>query len=61
MAIENVQRAVSELERAINDGDHNCDVHVEDLGDAKEVSFYIDDATDGDAEPAATLIITPLR
>ena len=59
MSQESVERAVKELETAINNGEHNCDVHVEDLGDMKEVSFYLYEPADGDAEPIATLTITP--
>ena len=59
MPIEDVKRAVSELEKAINFGEHTCDVHVEDVGDAKEVSFYLDDAIETGGDPTATLTITP--
>ena len=39
MAVEDVEQAIKALENAINGGEHNCDVHVEALGDeGKEVS-----------------------
>ena len=56
---ERIKRAIEEVQRLIDTGEHNCDVHVEDLGDMKEVSFYID--TDSlDSESTATLNITPM-
>ena len=56
MAIERVKRAIIELEKAINDGEHLCDVHIEHLGDMKEVSFYLDWENE---EPIATLTVVP--
>ena len=56
MSKERVQSAIRELEQAINDGEHNCDVEVEHLGDAKEVNFYLD--ADQDA-PVGSITVTP--
>ena len=56
MPRERVERAIRELEAAINDGEHQCDVHVEHLGDMKEVSFYLD-GEEGEAVGAFT--VTP--
>ena len=56
---EAVKIAVENLERALNDGEHNCDIHIEDVGDMKEVSFYVDSECD-EAEPTAVLHIVPL-
>lgn len=58
MAKELVERAIKELELAINNGEHNCDVHVEDLGDSKEVSFFLDESAE-DGEPVASITIVP--
>ena len=55
MAKEIVTRAVKELEDALNRDKHNCDIWIENVGDSKEVAFYID----GDEEPVATLLIVP--
>lgn len=53
MAKESVEMAIKALERAINEGEHTCNVHVEHLGDAQEVSF----ALDGEEEPVATFTV----
>ena len=59
MAYETVKKAIEELKRAINEGEHNCDVQTEDLGDMKEVMFFLDtDPADG--EPVATITVTPV-
>ena len=60
MSANRVEQLVGDLQRAIDDGEHNCDVHVEDLGDMKEVSFYVDTSAWGEDEPAATLSVAPL-
>ena len=39
MAKELVKTAIEQLEKAINEGEHNCDVFVERLGEMKEVCF----------------------
>ena len=59
MSVDRVQRLVGDLQRALDDGEHNCDVFVEDLGDMKEVSFYVDTSAFGEDEPVATLSIAP--
>ena len=56
MAREIVVAAIKQLEKAINDGEHNCDVYVEDLGESKEVCFYLDNDDD---EPAAVIVVIP--
>ena len=56
MSKESVARAIQELEKTINEGEHNADVHVEGLGEMKEVSFYLDDE---DEEPVGTITVTP--
>ena len=59
MAYERVKNAIEELERAINQGEHNCDIQTEDLGGMKEVMFFLDtDPMDG--VPVATITITPV-
>ena len=59
MAYERVKNAIEELERAINQGEHNCDIQTEDLGDMKEVMFFLDtDPMDGVL--VATITITPV-
>ena len=59
MAYERVKNAIEELERAINQGEHNCDIQTEDLGDMKEVMFFLDtDPMDG--VPVATITTTPV-
>lgn len=59
MAQESVARAIKELETAINNGRHHCDVHVEDLGESKEVSFYLDESAEHGGEPVGSIVITP--
>ena len=61
MSVDRVQRLVGDLQRALDDGEHNCDVFVEDLGDMKEVSFYVDTSAFGEDEPVATLSVTPVQ
>lgn len=56
MARERVERAIRELEAAINDGEHQCDVHIEHLGNRKEVSFYLDGEED---ETVGAFVVTP--
>lgn len=58
MSEERVKAAIKELESAINEGEHNVDVHIEDLGDTKEISFYLDESAD-DGEAAGSIIVVP--
>lgn len=58
MAHDTVKQAIENLGRAIDEGDHNCSVHVEPLGDSTEVSFYLD----GEEEEAVGMItVTPIQ
>ena len=61
MSADRVKQLVDDLQRALDDGEHSCDVHVEDLGDMKEVTFYVDTSPWGEDEPVATLSVTPMR
>ena len=57
MAYETVQAAITALEDAINEGEHNCSVQVEPRGDLAEVVFYLDGDTD---EPVGIISIVPI-
>ena len=61
MSADRVKQLVDDLQRALDDGEHNCDVYVEDLGDMKEVSFYVDTSAFGEDEPVATLTVAPVQ
>ena len=56
MAYETVQAAIRALENAINEGEHNCTVQVDPLGDMTEVSFYLDGDND---EPVGIMTVIP--
>lgn len=55
-----VEQAIKNLEKIINDHEYNCDVHVENLGEMKEISFYINESME-DGEPIATITIVPMQ
>lgn len=57
MSIEAVKTAIEYVENAINNGEHTCDIHVERVGDVKEVSFYLDGESVQDGEPVGTITI----
>ena len=59
MSRERVTQAIKDLEDALNADAHNCDVHIEELDDAKEVSFYLDASSTEDVEPIGILAIFP--
>ena len=61
MSADRVKQLVDDLQRALDDGEHNCDVYVEDMGDMKEVSFYVDTSAFGEDEPVATLTVAPVQ
>lgn len=56
MSREAVQVAVAALEKAINDGEHNCEIAIEDLGDMKEVAFFIDESVE-DGDPISMTVV----
>ena len=60
MSVDRVKQLVDDLQRTLDDGEHNCDVYIEDLGEMKELPFYVDTSPWGEDEPVASLSIAPV-
>lgn len=59
MAREDVELAVRALEKALNEGEHNCEIVIEDLGEIKEVAYFVDESAE-DGNPI-TMTVVPLQ
>ena len=59
MARETVEKAIEALVVAIHEDNHSCEIHVEDLGNHKVASFYLDQCKEEGGLPIACIAITP--
>ena len=57
MSEHRVKQAIEELQRAIDEDAHRCEVHVEIVDGIQDVSFYLDPPEDGAEAPTAVITL----